>query len=55
MTAEVSCCVLKRSHHMVKAIPAVFGVWMGNHHDSSCRILLSTDNIGLNADSVKGF
>jgi hypothetical protein len=55
MTAEVSCGVLQRSHHMVEAIPAVFGVWMGNHHDCACWILLRADNIGLNTDSIKGF
>jgi hypothetical protein len=40
---------------MVVAVAAELRVWVGNHDDASGRILLRTDNIGLNRDAVKGF
>jgi hypothetical protein len=40
---------------MVVAVASELRVWVGNHHDGAGWILLSTDNIGLNRDAVKGF
>jgi hypothetical protein len=55
MASEVLCCILECSHHMVVAVASELRVWVGNHDDGAGWILLSTDNIGLNRDAVKGF
>ena len=55
VTIKVNGGLLKGSHDMIVAIPAIFGVWVGNHHDRTRWILIRTHHIAFNSDSIKGF